>query len=305
MTTMLASDLPLPRIGRGKVRDIYAVGDDRVLLLTTDRISAFDVVMAETIPMKGAVLTQISAWWFEQIEGVVHHHMISADADTIMSEVPALQGHRASLAGRAMLCKRTTVFPIECVIRGYLSGSAWKEYAAEGTLAGEKLAPSLLESAKLEPAIFSPATKAETGHDENITIAHMREVLGDEVAYELESMSRAVYTLGEKIAREQGIIIADTKFEFGRTGDGRIILIDEVMTPDSSRFWAADAYTPGRPQPSFDKQPLRDYLDAERRAGRWNGDAPPPPLPASVVDATSKRYLEAYRRVTGADLGIA
>ena len=304
MTTMLASDLPLPRIGRGKVRDIYAVGDDRVLLLTTDRISAFDVVMAETIPMKGAVLTQISAWWFEQLEGVVHHHMISADADEIIKQVPALKDHRASLAGRAMLCKRTTVFPIECVVRGYISGSAWKEYAQHGTLAGETLPSGLLESAKLEPAIFSPATKAETGHDENITIARMREVLGDEVAYELESMSRAVYTLGEKIAREQGIIIADTKFEFGRDSDGRIILIDEVMTPDSSRFWAADAYKPGQPQPSFDKQPLRDYLDVERRAGRWNGDAPPPPLPASVVDATSQRYLEAYRRVTGADLDI-
>jgi phosphoribosylaminoimidazole-succinocarboxamide synthase len=305
MTTMLASDLPLPRIGRGKVRDIYAVGDDRVLLLTTDRISAFDVVMAETIPMKGAVLTQISAWWFAQLDGVVPHHMISADADEIIRQVPALRDHRASLAGRAMLCRRTTVFPIECVIRGYISGSAWKEYAQQGTLAGEKLPGGLLESTKLEPAIFSPATKAETGHDENITIGRMREVLGGEVALELESMSRAVYTLGEKTAREQGIIIADTKFEFGRDKEGRIILIDEVMTPDSSRFWAADAYTPGRPQPSFDKQPLRDYLDAERRAGRWNGDAPPPPLPASVVDATSKRYLEAYRRVTGADLRIA
>jgi phosphoribosylaminoimidazole-succinocarboxamide synthase len=305
MTTMLASDLPLPRIGRGKVRDIYAVGDDRVLLLTTDRISAFDVVMAETIPMKGAVLTQISAWWFEQLEGVVPHHMLSADADTIVREVPALQAHRASLAGRAMLCRRTTVFPIECVIRGYLSGSAWKEYAAQGTLAGEQLAPGLVESAKLEPAIFSPATKAETGHDENITVARMRAILGDEVAHTLESMTRAIYTLGEKISRDQGIIIADTKFEFGRDGDGRIILIDEVMTPDSSRFWAADAYKPGQPQPSFDKQPLRDYLDAERRAGRWNGDAPPPALPADVVDATSKRYLEAYRRVTGTDLRIA
>jgi phosphoribosylaminoimidazole-succinocarboxamide synthase len=302
MNTMLASDLPLPRIGRGKVRDIYAVGEDRLLLLTTDRISAFDVVMAETIPIKGAVLTQISAWWFNELEGVVPHHMISADADAIISKVPALRGHRASLAGRAMLCKRTTVFPIECVIRGYLSGSAWKEYAAQGTLAGEKLAPGLLESGKLEPAIFSPATKAETGHDENITIVRMREVLGGEVAYELESMSRAVYTLGEKIAREQGIIIADTKFEFGRDKDGRIILIDEVMTPDSSRFWAADAYKPGQPQPSFDKQPLRDYLEVERRAGRWNGEAPAPPLPASVVDATSKRYLEAYRRITGDDL---
>jgi phosphoribosylaminoimidazole-succinocarboxamide synthase len=305
MNTMLASDLPLPRIGRGKVRDIYAVGDDRVLLLTTDRISAFDVVMAETIPMKGAVLTQISAWWFAQLEGVVPHHMISADADTIIQQVPALAGHRTALAGRAMLCRRTTVFPIECVIRGYISGSAWKEYAAEGTLAGEKLPSGLLESTKLEPAIFSPATKAETGHDENITIARMRDILGDEVTDALESMARAVYTFGEKISRDQGIIIADTKFEFGRDNDGRIILIDEVMTPDSSRFWAADVYKPGQPQPSFDKQPLRDYLDVERRAGRWNGDAPPPPLPASVVDATSQRYLEAYRRVTGADLRIA
>src|SRR6201996_3053814 len=215
MTTMLASDLPLPRIGRGKVRDIYAVGEDRVLLVTTDRISAFDIVMAETIPMKGAVLTQISAWWFRQIEGTVPHHMISADADAIAREVPALGDHRASLKGRAMLCKRTKVFPIECVIRGYLSGSAWKEYAAQGTLAGEKLAPGLLESAKLEPAIFSPATKAETGHDENITIGRMREILGDEVTATLERMTRAVYTLGEKISREHGIIIADTKFEFG------------------------------------------------------------------------------------------
>ena len=304
MTTMLASDLPLPRIGRGKVRDIYAVGDDRVLLLTTDRISAFDIVMAETIPMKGAVLTQISAWWFRELEGVVHHHMISADADEIIADVPALQGHRAALAGRAMLCRRTTVFPIECVIRGYLSGSAWKEYAEHGTLAGEKLPPGLLESAKLEPAIFSPATKAETGHDENITVKRMREIIGEETTYTLESMTRAVYTLGEKLSRDQGIIIADTKFEFGRDKDGHIILIDEVMTPDSSRFWAADVYKPGQPQPSFDKQPLRDYLDAERRAGRWNGEAPPPPLPASVVDATSKRYLEAYRRITGTDLKI-
>jgi phosphoribosylaminoimidazole-succinocarboxamide synthase len=304
MNAMLASDLPLLRIGRGKVRDIYDAGSDHVLLLTTDRISAFDVVMAETIPMKGAVLTQISAWWFKRLEGVVPHHMISADADAIIAEVPALRNHRADLLGRAMLCKRTTVFPVECVIRGYISGSAWKEYAQSGTLAGEKLAGGLSESAKLEPIIFSPATKAETGHDENITISRMREIVGDEVAHKLEQLARAVYTLGEKIAREQGIIIADTKFEFGREKDGRIILIDEVMTPDSSRFWAADVYKPGQPQPSFDKQPLRDYLDAERRAGRWNGDAPPPPLPASVVDATSKRYLEAYRRVTGSELKV-
>src|ERR1700727_1919405 len=180
MNTMLASDLPLSRIGRGKVRDIYAVGDDRVLLLTTDRISAFDIVMAETIPMKGAVLTQISAWRFKKLEGAVPHHMISADADTIIREVPALRDHRASLLRRAMLCRWTCVFPIECVIRGYLSCSAWKEYTAQGTVAGDKLPPGLLESGRLEPAIFSPATKAETGHDENITVARMREIGGHE-----------------------------------------------------------------------------------------------------------------------------
>jgi len=304
MTTMSASDLPLPKLGRGKVRDIYAVGDDRLLLLTTDRISAFDVVMAEAIPMKGAVLTQISAFWFMKLEGTVPHHMITADADAIISEVPALQAHRADIAGRAMLCRRTTVFPIECVIRGYLSGSAWKEYSASGTLADEKLADGLVESARLEPAIFSPATKAETGHDENITVSRMREIVGNEVTNTLERMTRTIYALGEAQSRARGIIIADTKFEFGRDREGRIILIDEVMTPDSSRFWALDAYQPGRPQPSFDKQPLRDYLDTERKAGRWNGDAPPPPLPASVVEATSKRYLEAYRRVTGSALKI-
>ncbi|HXL13267.1 MAG TPA: phosphoribosylaminoimidazolesuccinocarboxamide synthase [Bradyrhizobium sp.] len=304
MTTMLASDLPLLRIGRGKVRDIYAVDDDRLLLLTTDRISAFDVVMTETIPMKGAVLTQISAWWFAQLGKVVPHHMISADADTITQEVPALKDHRADIVGRAMLCRRTEVFPIECVIRGYLSGSAWKEYSQAGTLAGERLAPGMVESARLEPSIFSPATKAETGHDENITIARMREILGDEVTATLEHMTRAIYALGEQISRERGIVIADTKFEFGRDRAGRVILIDEVMTPDSSRFWAADIYTPGRPQPSFDKQPLRDYLDHERRAGRWNGEAPPPALPAEVVEATSNRYLEAYRRITGTNLTI-
>jgi len=304
MNAMLASDLPLPRIGRGKVRDIYAVGDDRVLLLTTDRISAFDVVMAETIPMKGAVLTQISAWWFRQLEATVPHHMISADADEIIAQVPALKNQRADILGRAMLCRRTTVFPIECVIRGYISGSAWKEYSAQGTLAGEKLPPGLVESQKLAPAIFSPATKAETGHDENITVTRVREIVGNDVAETLEQMARAVYAYGEKVSRERGIIIADTKFEFGRDKDGRIILIDEVMTPDSSRFWAVDVYRSGQPQPSFDKQPLRDYLDAERSAGRWNGDAPAPPLPASVVEATSKRYLEAYRRVTGSQLKV-
>ena len=305
MPPMLASDLPLPRLGRGKVRDIYDAGDDRVLLVTTDRISAFDVVMAETIPHKGAVLTQTSAFWFRQLEGIVPHHMLSADVDEIARAVPSLRGHRAALDGRAMLCRRTTVFPIECVIRGYLSGSAWKEYAQSGTLAGEKLSGGLVESVRLEPAIFSPATKAETGHDENITIARMREIVGPDAAAALESMTRAIYARGEAVARQRGIIVADTKFEFGRDKGGNILLIDEAMTPDSSRFWAADAYKPGQPQPSFDKQPLRDYLDAERRAGRWNGEAPPPPLPARVVEATSRRYLDAYRRLTGQELAMS
>jgi phosphoribosylaminoimidazole-succinocarboxamide synthase len=230
--------------------------------------------------------------------------MLSADAGEIVRQVPSLRDHRGSLEGRAMLCRRTAVFPIECVIRGYLSGSAWKEYATSGTLAGEKLPAGLVESIKLEPAIFSPATKAESGHDENITIARMREIVGSDAAAKLESMTRAIYARGEAVARERGIIIADTKFEFGRDKGGNIILIDEAMTPDSSRFWAVDAYKPGGPQASFDKQPLRDYLDTERRAGRWNGEAPPPPLPATVVEATSKRYLDAYRRLTGSELKV-
>jgi phosphoribosylaminoimidazole-succinocarboxamide synthase len=305
MIPMTSSDLPLTRIARGKVRDIYAVDSDRLLLVATDRVSAFDVVMAEAIPMKGAVLTQTSAWWFRQLKGGISHHMLSADADEIAAAVPALKPHRDTIAGRAMLCRRATVFPVECVIRGYLTGSAWKEYASHGTLAGEKLPSGLRESEILEPQIFSPATKAESGHDENITVARMREQLGAEVTAELERQSRTIYLQGRDIARAHGIIIADTKFEFGRAKDGKIILIDEVMTPDSSRFWPADGYEVGRAQPSFDKQPLRDWLDIERRAGRWNGEAPPPPLPSAIVEATSKRYLEAYRRLTGAALSVS
>ena len=302
MLLMTESDLPLRRIARGKVRDVYEVEGDRLLLVATDRVSAYDVVMAEPIPLKGAVLTQTSAWWFRQLGGLVGHHMIAADAEAIIAQVPALRGHRQEIAGRSMLCKRGTVFPIECVIRGYLSGSAWREYAKQGTLAGEALAAGLQESGRLDPPIFSPATKAESGHDENITVAQMRTVLGADVTAELERLTRLVYGKGRDVALEHGIIIADTKFEFGRTRDGEIILIDEVMTPDSSRFWPADGYRPGQPQPSFDKQPLRDWLDVERHAGRWNGEAPPPPLPPEVVDATSKRYLEAYRRLTGSAL---
>jgi phosphoribosylaminoimidazole-succinocarboxamide synthase len=284
------------------VRDVYEVEGDRLLLVATDRVSAYDVVMAEPIPIKGAVLTQTIAWWFRQLGTVVHHHMISADADEIIGAVPALAKHRGQIVGRAMLCLRGTVFPIECVIRGYLSGSAWREYAKSGTLAGEKLPAGLKESGVIETPIFSPATKAESGHDENITVGRMREILGADVTAELERLTRIVYNSGRDVALANGIIIADTKFEFGRARNGEILLIDEVMTSDSSRFWPLDGYAPGKPQPSFDKQPLRDWLDVERHAGRWNGDAPAPKLPPEVVDATSKRYLEAYRRLTGMDL---
>ncbi len=303
MTVMSVSELPLPRLRQGKVRDVYEVGHDRLLLITTDRISAFDVVMPEAIPFKGAVLTQLTAWWLRQLEPEVKHHMLAADADSIMEAVPELREHRSALLGRAMLCRRTEVFPIECVIRGYITGSAWKEYATSGTLAGEPLAAGLVESARLEPPIFSPATKAEAGHDENITVDRMRRTVGPDVAATLERLTRMIYERGRDIAAERGIIIADTKFEFGRVDDD-ILLIDEVLTPDSSRFWPADRYQPGRGQPSFDKQPLRDYLEGERRAGRWNGDAPAPTLPESVVEATSERYLEAYRLITGARLDV-
>jgi len=305
MVLMTTSDLPLKRIARGKVRDVYEVDAGRLLLVATDRVSAYDVVMAEPIPMKGAVLTQVSAWWFRQMGDVVRHHMISADAGEIVAAVPALAAHRAEIEGRAMLCRRTAVFPIECVIRGYLSGSAWREYAKAGTLAGEALPSGLQESGRLDPPIFSPATKAESGHDENITVGRMREVLGFEVTAELERLTRLVYGRGRDVALKQGIIIADTKFEFGRAASGEILLIDEVMTPDSSRFWPVEGYAPGRPQPSFDKQPLRDWLDVERHAGRWNGEAPAPALPPEVVEATSRRYLDAYRRLTGRDLSSA
>lgn len=305
---MQASSLPLTRYRRGKVRDVYEVDADRLLLVATDRVSAFDVVMKETIPHKGAVLTQITAWWLRQLEKTVPHHLISANIAEIVREVPALRDHEQELAGRAMLCRRSTVFPIECVVRGYISGSAWKEYRERGTLAGEPLPKGLRESDRLDPAIFSPATKAEQGHDENITIDRMRALIGASAAEQLETMSRRIYEAGRVIAAERGIIIADTKFEFGRpSGTGettgeKVILVDEVLTPDSSRFWPADRYEPGHGQPSFDKQPLRDYLDGERRAGRWDGNYPPPRLPKEVIDATSERYLDIYRRLTGHSL---
>lgn len=301
MTPVATSALPLPLLFRGKVRDIYEVDESRLLLVATDRASAFDVVMGDAVPFKGAVLTQLTAWWLARLEGVVAHHLLSADADEIAREVPALDGSRDMLRGRAMLCRRTSVIPVECVIRGYLAGSAWAEYRKSGTLAGEAMPAGLRESERLDPPIFSPATKAATGHDENITIAQMRELVGGDLAEQLEELTRRIYALGQSVAEPRGIVIADTKFEFGMR-DGELLLIDEVLTPDSSRFWPADDYSPGRPQASFDKQPLRDWLASEREAGRWNGDAPPPPLPADVVSAMSERYLDAYRRITGTPL---
>ncbi len=295
--------LPLFHAARGKVRDVYEVDDERLLLVATDRVSAFDVVMREAVPYKGIVLTQLTAWWLKQLESEVPHHMISADAREIVREVPELAPHLATIAGRSMLVKRAQIFPVECVIRGYISGSAWKEYAAHGTLAGESLPAGMVESQRLQPAIFSPATKAVTGHDENITVDRMRAVVGEAHARQLEEMTRLVYERGGKMAAERGIIIADTKFEFGMWHD-RIILCDEVLTPDSSRFWPADGYVAGGAQPSFDKQPLRDWLHNERIAGRWNGEAPPPTLPDAVVEATSLRYLDAYLRLTGTALDL-
>jgi len=302
MTPMAVSDLPLERVARGKVRDVYAVDTDRLLLVATDRVSAFDVVMRETIPHKGAVLTQITAWWLGRIGDRISHHLIAAEVDEIVDAVPTLRGHRQAIAGRAMLCRRARVFPIECVVRGYLAGSAWKEYRTHGTIAGEPLPAGLRESDRLDPPIFSPATKADSGHDENISLARMREVVGDEVTKTLEHHARTIYEMARATAEPRGIIVADTKFEFGRANDGSILLIDEVLTPDSSRFWPRAEYQPGRSQPSFDKQPLRDYLERERTAGRWTGDYPPPPLPDEVVQATSERYLDAFRRITGTDL---
>jgi phosphoribosylaminoimidazole-succinocarboxamide synthase len=299
------TSLPLKQLGRGKVRDVYAVDDETVLLVATDRVSAFDVVMRETIPDKGAVLTQLSAWWFDRLESAVKHHMITADTGEIVARVPALIPHSEELSGRAMLCRRASVFPVECVVRGYLSGSAWKEYSASGTLAGEPLAPGLKESDRFERPLFTPATKAAEGHDENITIGRMARDVGSAAA-ELERLTRLVYEFGREIAADRGIIIADTKLEFGRTrgndGSEEIILVDEVLTPDSSRFWPANRYKSGGPQPSFDKQPLRDYLESERRAGRWNGNAPPPPLPSHVIEEMSARYRSIFELLTGAAL---
>ena len=303
MTGVLAqSRLPLPLLRRGKVREVYEVDDATLLLVASDRVSAFDVVMREPVPHKGAVLTQMSAFWFERLQSVMPHHCMTAEADDIVRRIPALAAHRDELQGRAMLTRRATPVPFECVVRGYISGSAWAEYKQQGTLAGEPMPQGLVESARLEPPIFSPATKAEQGHDENVTFDHVARGLGRPTAERLRQASLALYEAGRAYAAERGIIIADTKFEFGTTADGQLIVIDEILTPDSSRFWPADRYQPGRGQPSFDKQPLRDYLADLKSHGKWNGEAPPPTLPPEVVKATSERYRDAYRRITGAEL---
>jgi len=299
---LVESKLPLPLLRRGKVREVYEVDDTTLLLVASDRVSAFDVVMREAVPHKGAVLTQMSAFWFARLQSVMPHHCLTADVDHIVSRVPALASHREELRGRAMLARRATTVPFECVVRGYISGSAWAEYKQSGTLAGESMPTGLVESAQLDPPIFSPATKAEEGHDENVTFDHVVNGLGRLTAERLRGASLSLYEAGRDYAAQRGIIIADTKFEFGTTPDGALIVIDEILTPDSSRFWPADRYQAGRGQPSFDKQPLRDYLAELKKQGKWNGDAPPPPLPAEVVNATSERYRDAYRRITGTEL---
>jgi phosphoribosylaminoimidazole-succinocarboxamide synthase len=296
------TDLPFPLVRRGKVRDVYDVGDDRLLIVATDRISAFDVVLAQPIPDKGMVLTQLTAWWLARLGDSGPNHLLSADPDAIVDAAPDLAATRDVWGGRAMLVRRTEVVPIECVVRGYISGSAWKEYRTAGTLAGEPLPDGLIESQRLDPPIFSPSTKAEEGHDENITFARMKDEVGVELAEELKRRSLAIYGRGRDVAETAGIILADTKFEFGRRPDGTLLLIDEVLTPDSSRFWPGETYAPGRGQPSLDKQPVRDYLADLKKRGEWNGEAPGPELPASVVNETSERYRAVFRRLTGFEL---
>jgi len=272
----------------GKVRDLYAVADDHLLLVTSDRISAFDVVMDQTIPDKGRVLTAMSAFWFEQFQGVVGSHLISTSLDDLPEA-----WRRPEWEGRIMLCKKAEMLPIECIVRGYITGSAWKEYSRNGTMHGETLPGGLLESAKLPEPVFTPSTKSDV-HDENISYEQAVELIGEDLASRAREIALELYTRGSAMARERGIIIADTKFELGLI-DGELVLGDEVMTPDSSRFWPVDEWTPGRTPPSFDKQPVRDYLETLD----WDKTPPPPPLPPEVVTATSSRYIEAYEKITG------
>lgn len=297
MTALLKTNLgETPLLGRGKVRDLYAVGD-ALLMVATDRISAFDHVLATGIPGKGKILTQISLFWFDLLKDIVPNHLIATD----VSQFPAsLQPYADQLAGRSMLVKRVVMFPVECVARGYLAGSGWKEYKASGTVCGIPLPAGLLDGSQLPTPIFTPATKSQDGaHDENITFEATEKVIGEADAASLRDLTLALYNKAHQHAKSCGLILADTKFEFGRAGN-QIILADEVLTPDSSRFWEGAAWKPGGAQASFDKQFVRDYLESIR----WNKQAPAPGLPPEVVDRTQAKYLEAFRRLTGRELTL-
>ena len=296
-SVLLQTDFPqLEVYASGKVRDVYRLDDDRLLFVATDRISAFDYVLATGIPHKGKVLTQISLFWFDFLRDVVPNHLITADVERYPA---SLLKHADQLRGRSMLVTRADMVPVECVVRGYISGSAWKEYKATGAVCGIRLPAGLKESDRLPEPIFTPATKATSGHDENIQFAEMARIVGPELSNQLRDISLTIYTKAAEYARQKGIIIADTKFEFGRTAKG-LTLADEVLTPDSSRFWPADKYQSGRAQSSFDKQYVRDYLEEIR----WNKQPPAPSLPAEVARRTSEKYLEAYRQLTGRDLDV-
>jgi phosphoribosylaminoimidazole-succinocarboxamide synthase len=293
--TLLETDLPrVPLVGRGKVRDIYAVGEDRLLLVTSDRISAFDCILGSGIPDKGRVLNQISLFWFDFFRDTVPNHLITAD----VAEYPHhLQTHRDQLEGRSMLVHKAKMIEVECVARGYLAGSGWKEYKASQSVCGIKLPAGLRESDKLPEPVFTPAIKAHTGHDENVSIERVAELIGPELAARLRDITLTLYTQATAYAETRGILIADTKFEFGFV-DGTLVLGDEALTPDSSRFWPKSLYTPGGPQPSYDKQYVRDYLETLD----WNKQYPAPSLPQDVVDRTAEKYREAYRELTGTAL---
>ena len=297
MTALLTTNLgDLPLLGRGKVRDLYAIGD-ALLLVATDRISAFDHVLATGIPGKGKILTQISLFWFELLSELVPNHLITAD----VAQYPAqLHPYVDQLQGRSMLVKRASMFPIECVARGYLAGSGWKEYQVAGTVCELPLPNGLQDGSRLPDPLFTPATKSQDGeHDENISFEEAEKLVSPADAAELRRLTLAIYARAAGHAESRGLILADTKFEFGRTPDG-IILADEVLTPDSSRFWEGSAWNPGGPQPSFDKQFVRDYLESIR----WNKQAPAPGLPDDVVELTQGKYLEAFRRLTGRELNL-
>jgi phosphoribosylaminoimidazole-succinocarboxamide synthase len=284
--------LDLSPDSQGKVRDIYDLGDERLLLVATDRISAFDVVLPDPIPHKGEVLTRLSMFWFEMLGGIVADHFMTDDLDDLPARFAPLLDW---LQGRSMIVKKAQVYPVECIVRGYLAGSGWAEYQRTGSVCGISLPPGLRESDRLPEPLFTPSTKAEIGdHDENISSTRVREIVGDDAAAALEAASLAVYAAARDHAAGHGIIIADTKFEFGLV-DGALTLVDEVLTPDSSRFWPADSYEPGRSQPSFDKQFVRDWLIGTG----WDKTPPPPALPQDVVAATSAKYIEAYERLTG------